>query len=338
MWAKIVLNLLSNALKFTFDGTIAVRVDHDDAFARLEVSDTGVGIAPADQARLFERFHRVVGARARTHEGSGIGLALVAELAQLHGGRAEVQSAPGVGSTFTVAVPFGREHLPPEQLTDEPRPVSVEREAADFLAEASRWTPVGVRSAERGASRFGRRSRSMTDGRACWLSTTTQTCASTCRRSCRMTYSVQTAPDGEAALALARADAPDLVLSDVMMPRLDGFGLLAALRDDPATMQIPVVMLSARAGQEGVVEGLDAGADDYLVKPFSARELLARVRANLELERARRIRDQLERSQAMQDQAERLADVGSWELDLSTGSRRSSEQLRRMLGNDRVGP
>ena len=107
---------------------------------------------------------------------------------------------------------------------------------------------------------------------------------------------MSTAVDGADALELARAEPPDLVLTDVMMPRLDGFGLLAALRADPVTVGVPVVMLSARAGEDGTVEGLEAGADDYLVKPFSARELLARVRANLELDRARRTRAELERS------------------------------------------
>ena len=130
-------------------------------------------------------------------------------------------------------------------------------------------------------------------------------------------YRVSTAPDGQAAYELAQSDPPDLVLTDVMMPRLDGFGLLAALRANPATVHIPVVMLSARAGEEGVIEGLEAGADDYLIKPFSARELLARVHANLELDRARRTQQQLQRSQRLLNQAERLAEVGSWEIDLA---------------------
>ena len=118
-----------------------------------------------------------------------------------------------------------------------------------------------------------------------------------------------------------------------MMPRLDGFGLLAALRGDPPTVAIPVVMLSARGGEEGTLEGLEAGADDYLVKPFAARELLARVRANLELDRVRRSREQLERSQTLLDQAQRLARVGSWELDLETGSIRSSRSSAGSSGS-----
>jgi PAS domain S-box-containing protein len=325
MWAKIVLNLLSNALKFTFGGVITVRLDERDGFAQLAVADTGIGIEPVEQARLFERFHRVFGARARTHEGSGIGLALVAELAELHGGEPLVQSEPGAGSTFTVLIPFGYEHLPVEHVVQERREVSIEREVADFLAETSRWLlpasapPHGVEE-----DRSGRPGVLVVDDNADMRDYIASLLDGR--------YSVRTAADGLAALELARAEPPDLVLTDVMMPRLDGFGLLAALHADPATLHVPVVMVSARAGEEGVIEGLEAGADDYLVKPFSARELLARVHANLELDRARRTRDRLERSQVLLGEAERLAEIGSWEVDLRTGVVLGSEQLLRMLG------
>jgi DNA-binding response OmpR family regulator/serine phosphatase RsbU (regulator of sigma subunit)/anti-sigma regulatory factor (Ser/Thr protein kinase) len=144
-------------------------------------------------------------------------------------------------------------------------------------------------------------------------------------------YAVQTAPDGAVALELARANPPDLVVTDVMMPNLDGFGLLAALQEDAATTSVPVIMLSARAGEEGTIEGLEAGADDYLIKPFAARELLARVNANLELDRVRRTRDQLRRSQDLLDQAQRLARIGSWELELATGAIAGSGELMRQM-------
>ncbi len=325
MWAKIVLNLLSNALKFTFAGSITVTLDAHGGKARLRVSDTGIGIEPSEQERLFERFHRVLDARSRTHEGSGIGLALVAELAELHGGRPSVQSVPGVGTTFTVEIPLGREHIQADQLGERPREISVEREAAGFLAEANRWlrreqTPApGAASStqpDRPRVLIADDNPDMRDYIATLLGDA---------------YDVQTAPDGQAALELAQADPPDLVLTDVMMPRLDGFGLLDALHADPTTLHVPVVMVSARAGEEGIIEGLEAGADDYLIKPFSARELLARVRANLELDRARRTREQLERSQTLQNEAERLAEVGSWEINLETGLVRGSDQLIRML-------
>jgi PAS domain S-box-containing protein len=334
MWARIVTNLIANALKYTPSGSIEVRVDRRGEMARLAVSDTGIGIDPVEQPRLFDRFHRVAGAQGRTFEGSGIGLALVAELAALHGGAPHVKSAPGFGSTFTVEIPFGAEHLPANQVPSDPVSVSIERDVSRLIGETGRWDSPSTAGAEGGTG---------------WSDTSGEPLEPALRPRILVVddnpdmrdyvasllaerYRVETAADGEQALVIARNDPPDLILSDVMMPRLDGFGLLRALREDPATLPIPVVMLSARAGEEGVVDGLEAGADDYLVKPFSARELLARVHSNLELDRARRTRDQLERGRRIQNQAERLSRVGSWELDLSSGAIRGSEQLLEILG------
>jgi PAS domain S-box-containing protein len=326
MWAKIVLNLLSNALKFTPAGAIDVRLDVEDDAAVLTVADTGVGIAPEEQVKLFDRFHRIAGVASRSHEGSGIGLALVAELAALHGGAVAVHSVPGEGSRFTVRVPRGTGHLPAGQLVDGPAG-TVDRQARAFVAEALRWL-----TAERSdgddrpaAPAAGTRPRVLVvDDNADMRTYVAELLAGD--------YDVHTAPDGLAALRIAREDPPDLLLTDVMMPGLDGFGLLAALREDPATLHIPVVMLSARAGEDGTVEGLEAGADDYLVKPFAARELRARVRASLELDRVRRARDELDRSQALLSQAQRLARVGSWEVDMATGEIAASAQYLEMLG------
>ena len=328
MWARIVTNLISNALKYTISGRIRVSIDSYGKTARLTVSDTGIGIDASEMPRLFDRFHRVSGARGRTFEGSGIGLALVAELAALHGGRPGVSSTPGRGSTFTVEIPFGVNHLPADQLALGPADSSIERELAGLLGELGSWETPAREAAEPIVPGAG----SGADERPRLLVVDDNPdMRNYVVRVLKERYAIETAADGEEALAMARRSPPDLVLSDVMMPRLDGFGLLAALRDDPATLAIPVVMLSARAGDEGVIEGLEAGADDYLVKPFSARELLARVHANLELDRARRIRHQLERSQRMQNQAERLSRVGSWELDLESGAIRASEHLLDML-------
>ena len=153
MWAKIVLNLLSNAVKFTFSGGITVRLAAAGGEAVLEVEDTGVGIPPEAQAGLFQRFTRVAGAAARSFEGSGIGLALVADLAALHGGRVGLRSAPGAGSTFTVAVPLGAAHLPAAQVEAPSADGDAGRYARGYLAEALRWTAreasgAGARGAE----------------------------------------------------------------------------------------------------------------------------------------------------------------------------------------------
>jgi PAS domain S-box-containing protein len=323
MWAKIVLNLLSNALKFTFDGAITVRVAADDGWVATTVTDTGVGIADEDQERLFERFHRVGGAVSRSHEGSGIGLALVAELTQLLGGEVSVHSVPGDGTAFTVRLPVGRDHLPPGAIVEHGGVGDgLHRHADGFLSEALRWLEQAEAVPGTPAP----------DAPRILIADDNADMRAYMTRLLSAEFRVTEVADGQAALEAARAAPPDLVLTDVMMPRLDGFGLLAALREHPATLHVPVVMVSARAGEEGTIEGLEAGADDYLVKPFASRELLARVHANLELDRVRRARDELDRSQTLLDQAQRLAMVGSWEADLRSGRLRASAELLRILG------
>ncbi|MDP3714233.1 MAG: SpoIIE family protein phosphatase [Mycobacteriales bacterium] len=322
MWAKVVLNLLSNAVKFTFTGGIEVRLTAEPQGVRLDVRDTGTGIPESARARLFERFHRVEGAASRSFEGSGIGLALVAELVALHGGTVSLESEEGVGSTFTVRVPYGRDHLPADQVRHvaDDGPGSDPRAA--YVAETLRW--LAPAAADDQEPTTGRPRVLVVDDN--------QDMRDYVRGLLSTHYDVLTAADGLEGLARAREEAPDLVLTDVMMPGLDGFGLLAALRADPRTTGTPVVVLSARAGDDATVEGLEAGADDYLVKPFSARELIARVRANLELDRVRRTRTELERSSALLDQAQRLAQIGSWEVDLATGAVRGTEEFYRQLG------
>jgi serine phosphatase RsbU (regulator of sigma subunit)/DNA-binding NarL/FixJ family response regulator/anti-sigma regulatory factor (Ser/Thr protein kinase) len=277
MWEKIVLNLLSNAVKFTPAGRITVRVTAEDGDAVLSVRDTGVGIPAAEQERLFDRFHRVTGAWSRSHEGTGIGLALVRELAELHGGSVGAASEVGHGSLFTVRIPFGTRHLPPDRIGADEALVVSDEASRPFLAEASSWlrddVPEPVTETRPGRILVVDDNADLRDYVA---------------RLLRPYWEVSTAEDGRAALELAARQSFDLVLTDVMMPRLDGFGLIAALRADERTRQVPIVVLSARAGEEASGEGLAAGADDYLVKPFSARDLTARVRANLDLGQARR--------------------------------------------------
>ena len=350
MWAKIVSNLLSNALKFTFTGGIAIRLartTRDQAASiQLEVRDTGIGIEPADQVHLFERFHRVVGARSRTHEGSGIGLALVAELAKMHGGGVTARSEVGSGSTFTVHIPLGSAHLETHQIVQETTGdlISAEHYTTGFVEEAMRWLEQteGVGGGDRRA--VG------SDGAAEPVDRPTVLVVddnADMRRYISSLlgddYTVELAPDGAVALEMALSSVPDLVLTDVMMPNLDGYGLLAALRADARTSQVPIVMLSAQAGEEAAVAGLDAGADDYLVKPFTALELTARVRSSIELERARReagrdraLLAEVELSRERLDQAQHLARVGSWEVDLVSEEVSGSDEFLRMLELDAV--
>jgi signal transduction histidine kinase len=290
MWEKIVLNLLSNAFKHTFEGGITVDLRARNGAAELRVSDSGIGV-PADQLpRLFDRFHRVPNARSRTHEGSGIGLALVQELVRLHFGEITVESVEGVGTTFTVRVPLGTAHLPRERAGSKATDRSGALGAAPFVEEAARWLEIsdGNGAAEPTMTSTLARGEapdtSSTRGARVLLADDNADMREYVARLLRTQgWVVDAVADGAAALEAARATPPDLVLSDVMMPHLDGFELLRALRGMPATTGVPVILLSARAGEESRVEGLEAGADDYLVKPFSARELLARVNAHLTL-------------------------------------------------------
>ena len=278
MWEKIVLNLLSNAVKFTRAGRIVLRVFAEDGHAVLAVRDTGVGVPAEERELLFDRFHRVTGAWSRSHEGTGIGLALVRELAELHGGSVTVASETGRGSVFSVRIPFGTAHLPAERISGDATVVLSGETPRLFLEEAYGWLreePDPV-VAHRGGGRI-----LLVDDNA--------DLRDHVARLLRPHWDVTTAVDGRAALELAERHPFDLVLTDVMMPRLDGFGLIAALRADERTRDVPIVVLSARAGEEASGAGLAAGADDYLVKPFSARDLIARVRANLDLGRARRL-------------------------------------------------
>jgi PAS domain S-box-containing protein len=300
MWEKIVLNLLSNAFKFTHEGEIAVALRPLGMTAELAVRDTGVGIPEKELPRLFERFYQVQGVRGRAFEGTGIGLALVAELVKLHGGSIRVESACGRGSTFVVSVPMASAALATEGDAGLTAARPIPSGAGPYVAEATRWLPgpmqsyAGTTATLNGTE--GSRPRGPAPCANAQEAARARVLVADDNSDMRLylgrllagTYEVEEVADGEAALAVARERPPDLVLADVMMPGLDGFGLLRELRADPRTKTVPVVLLSARAGEESRVEGLSAGADDYLVKPFSARELLARIGAHLEMARVRR--------------------------------------------------
>ena len=289
MWEKIVFNLLSNAFKFTLHGSVTVTLREHAGMARLSVQDTGTGISEHELPRMFERFHRIEGAPGRTYEGTGIGLALIQELVRLHGGTIAVASTFGEGTRFDVDLPFGDAHLPPDRILQAPDAMADrQRMGAAFVEEALRWLPdpqeVTAQDADPdalGVAPGDARPRILVaddnnDMRA-YLKSLLEPHAD-----------VLAVADGQAAWEAALQDPPDLLLSDVMMPRLDGFGLIAKVRASESLRHLPVMLLSARAGEEAKVEGLQAGADDYLVKPFSANELLARIRTQVALGRERR--------------------------------------------------
>ena len=291
LWEKVVLNLLSNALKFTFEGSIGVTVDADGGEAVVCVTDTGIGVPPDEMTHLFERFHRIENARSRSNEGSGIGLALVQELVGLHGGAITAESTEGVGTSFTIRLPFGAAHLPADALVPEAESRVAFTTVEPYVQEALRWLPTdqadpalhGIDLPDSGAAVSAPAVRLkvlVADDNADMREYLTRLLSGA-------GYKVQAVADGREALEAVRVQIPDLIVSDVMMPRVDGLSLVAGLRSEPRTAAVPVLLLSARADQAASIQGLQAGADDYLVKPFAAADLLARARANVELSRLR---------------------------------------------------
>jgi PAS domain S-box-containing protein len=298
MWEKIVFNLISNAFKFTFEGEIAVSLCEVGDAVELTVRDTGTGIPEKEIPRLFDRFHRVKGARGRSYEGSGIGLALVQELAKLHGGNVRVESAVDHGSSFIVSIPRGKSHLLADRIRAERALASTGLRSNAYVEEVLRWLPDAARTGGIADAFADRRTEDLPRealpesggaiGQRILLADDNADMRDYVRRLLVQSgYEVETLADGLAALSAARARRPDLVLTDVMMPGLDGFGLLREFRADSMLGAVPIILLSARAGEEARIEGMHAGADDYLIKPFSARELLARVESHLKMARFR---------------------------------------------------
>ncbi|MEO6281347.1 ATP-binding protein [Roseateles sp.] len=329
-WERIVLNLLSNALKYTLQGGVSVQVTAEEGMAVVAIEDSGIGVAEHEVPRLFERFHRIEGALARTHEGSGIGLALVQELMRLQHGDIAVDSHLGRGTRFTLRLPFGHAHLPAEQVSHERGGAPDAGLAPSYVQEALRWLPGEAArehagEAGRGQAKIGERYRA-TLGARIVIADDNADMRQYLRGLLAPYFRVEEAADGEQALAAVRRELPALLLSDVMMPGLDGFELLAALRADAATRALPIVLLSARAGEEAQIEGLGAGADDYLVKPFTARELLARVTALIELDRQRRAGEQQLRLFLAN------ARMFSWDIDLGSQKLTLSDNAGDVLG------
>jgi signal transduction histidine kinase len=278
MWEKIVLNLLSNAFKHTFQGEIEISLQWKDTHVELSVRDSGVGIPPDQLPKLFDRFYRVSHAKSRTHEGSGIGLSLALELVKLHKGQMTVDSIVEKSTTFTVSIPTGKAHLPTKQINFESKFMPTVMSAQPYLQEALHW----VSHVDHPPQTLVKDKRfhilivdDNQDMRAYMLAILTPY------------YYVETASDGINALLAIKRSRPDLILSDIMMPNMNGIELLKALRNERSLQSIPVIFLSARAGEEAKIEGLEAGVDDYLVKPFSSRALLAKIKTHLDMTRIR---------------------------------------------------
>ncbi len=291
----IASNLISNALKFTpMGGRVAVRaIPSDEGWVAFEVEDTGPGIPSGEMERIFHRFHQVEG----TSSGTGLGLALSRELARLHGGDVLVRSEPGRGSRFRVELP--REARAQSERRRQPRrredQLALARAEALTAREYARRTRRETLLADVELPRFTGdapqvRPQPPAGAPRVLLVEDNEELRSFVAQRLSSRYQVEEAKDGNAGLAAARRTAPDLIVSDVMMPGMDGHELCRRLRADPSLAAVPVILLTARAGSEAVVEGLEVGADDYVVKPFALRELEARIAAHL---RAREIERQL---------------------------------------------
>lgn len=328
MWEKIVLNLISNAFKFTLNGSITVRIASQGNQIHFTVADTGCGIPSEELPRLFERFHRVEGTRGRSHEGSGIGLALVQELVKIHGGRVTVESEVGRGTTFTVAIRLGKDHLQASRIAAARSLPSSAVSSSAYVEEALRWLPSTDDSITADTA-FEQSLNPLSDSGDKGSQTRHRVLVvddnvdmrNYVRRLLADEYEVLTAGDGQQAFEVIQDCIPSLILSDVMMPNLDGFGLIRAVRQEPALAAIPIILLSARAGEEATLDGVRAGANDYLVKPFSARELLARVGAQIE---RRRYERELAAAEQRLKSAMAAAKMAAWEWnpgsDVVTGS------------------
>jgi signal transduction histidine kinase len=296
MWEKIVFNLLSNAFKYTLEGTITLTLRPESDFIVLTVEDTGVGIPEQELPRMFERFHRIQNSAGRTYEGTGIGLSLIKELVRLHHGDISVESEVGKGSRFIVSIPFGKAHLNQAQVFatdpgfDDITPSLYIEEAATLISPAEITPSAEVDDVINDTilvvddnADMRQHVQSLLHGR----------------------YNTIAATNGVDALKKIAEHRPSLILSDIMMPEMDGIELLRRVKDNPETTQIPVVLITARAGEDSKIQGLEIGADDYMVKPFSSNELLARIKSQLKIARTRRqFTEELER--AVKERTEEL--------------------------------
>lgn len=320
---KIASNLLSNALKFTPEGgAVAVRLDRRDGeageeaapTARLAVTDTGPGVDPEAHERIFDRFAQADPSATREQEGTGLGLALTKQLVELHGGTIDLESTPGEGSTFIVSLPIV--------------PVA-EGEVGERVHGRERESERGsVGDGEHGGLGEERSTDVEEEAATILVVEDNDEMRAYLREVLAEAWSVRTAADGAEGWQAVQDDAPDLVLSDVMMPAVDGFELCRRIKADERLRVTPVLLLTARAGEEAAVEGLECGADDYVAKPFDVAELTQRIENHLAARRhlQARYREELDLGTMVADEAhrpfvERLLDVVEQHLsnpDLTT--------------------
>ena len=271
---KIITNLVSNALKFTDEGgAVGVHASLQESTLRITVEDTGCGISADQLPHVFDRFYRA----DETHrtEGTGIGLALTKELVELHRGRITVESTPNRGSLFTLVLRVDQSSYRKDEIVESPPPEleTAKTTAAEAVAEEGWQAPAHA---------------PVEESPTVLLVEDNADLRAYLRESLEGEYAIREAGDGRKGVEIALECIPDIVVSDVMMPGLDGYELTRALREDVRTSHLPIILLTARVGIESKIEGLERGADDYVTKPFDSRELVVRIR-NL-IEQRKRLR------------------------------------------------
>ncbi|MEJ8802797.1 ATP-binding protein [Pontibacter sp. H249] len=305
MWEKIIFNLLSNAFKFTLEGEVSISLKDKGTEVQLVVQDSGVGIAEEELPHIFNRFHKIKNHCGRSYEGSGIGLSMVAELVKMHHGSITVESTPQQGSTFTITLQKGKEHLLPESINvTEPLLTYTAQQAADnpYLIEASSWLKASDAIVEFSTDAAIAEQAALKQYTVL-LVEDNQDMLAYIRRILQPAYRVITATNGLDALQLLEAEQADIVLSDCMMPQVDGLALVQEIRKQPKYSTVPVILLSAQAGEEEKLRGLGIGADDYMTKPFSARELMVRIKSQLYIADLRKQAAQREHQLLLESQA-----------------------------------
>lgn len=274
---KIITNILSNAFKFTPEGgRIEVTLSKDDKYVNTIISDTGIGIPKEKMSKIFDRFYQVDGSHTREQEGTGIGLALTKELVDIHKGKIDVESEESKGTTFTFSIPLGKEHLLPEEISEEKKEYTeakliVEPED-DFTRKEEHQ--IDIELIEKETLPLLLIVEDNSDVRKYIKDNLTKE------------FRILEAVDGADGWNKSIEQLPDLIVSDVMMPKMDGFKLCEKLKTDERTSHIPVILLTAKAAKEDKLAGYETGADEYLMKPFEPDELRARIK-NLILQRKR---------------------------------------------------
>ncbi len=273
----VVTNLLSNAYKFTPENkhiTISINTEENDesvqgSFVMVSIADTGLGINKESLPFIFDRFYQADNSSVRKYEGTGIGLAITKELLELHGGSISVESEIGVGTTFTIHLPKGTDHLLPGEITEDSETVapSISKEVGEVDTSINKETVTESKETKKNRILVVEDNLDMRNYIVSHLS---------------QSYEIDEAINGSEGLRKVEENIPDLIISDLMMPEMDGVQFLKEIRNNSKTKEIPFILLTARTDEQDRIAGLKAKADDYLTKPFSPEELKTRIHNILE--------------------------------------------------------